>query len=186
MTGFRHGLIGNDRFRTACRDQPEKENALVRPILAAILSLALAFPAVTTPARADSRDVARIVGGLAALYILKEAIERNRERDQERDRGRAVTVTRGNNGYGHELPRRHGRPGFQDTRILPDQCYDTVRTNRGTAAGYRARCMQNAVARPGQLPPQCIVQVRTDRGPRNLYEARCLRSQGWTSRAARR
>ena len=53
---------------------------MTRPILAAILSAALALPATVTPAAADSRDVARVLGGLAVLYILKEAIERDRAR----------------------------------------------------------------------------------------------------------
>ena len=158
---------------------------MMRQILVAALSLGLALPAMTAPARADSRDVARIVGGLAALYILKEAIERNRDRNTPVQRSHAPPPVEF---HPQRTPRRHDRdrPRHRDVRVLPDQCYDTIRTYRGHVSGYRARCTQNAVARPGLLPPECIAQVRTNRGPRNFYDAQCLRRQGWTSRAARR
>ena len=71
-------------------------------------------------------------------------------------------------------------------KILPERCFRSFETRRGTVRGYGARCMQNAVARPGLLPPQCIEQIRTVRGPRNLYRARCLRRDGWAPRTARR
>lgn len=177
---------------------------MTRPLLAAILSVALALPATVTPAAADARDVAKVLGGLAAIYLLKEAIDRNRERDRARAEAanrarvhqpRHYTHSHGRSGtHTHRLgidhTRAHPRPRPQgdrrDVKLLPDRCFRRFETPRGSIDGYGARCMQNAVARPGLLPPQCIEQVRTDRGPRNLYSARCLRRDGWAPRTARR
>ncbi|WP_298437492.1 hypothetical protein [uncultured Jannaschia sp.] len=175
---------------------------MIRILTAAILSAAIALPATTAPARADAEDVAKVLGGLAALYILKEAVERNRER-------RAAPVARapvhqpeyyshrhsGLGAHSHRTGTDHTRAhphrdrprqDRRNVRVLPEQCYVTLRTDRGLVSGYGARCMQNAVARPGALPPQCIRQLRTDRGPRNIYGPRCLARDGWSPRTARR
>ena len=77
-------------------------------------------------------------------------------------------------------------PDAREVRILPDQCYDAVRTSIGPVAGYDATCMQNAVARPGTLPPHCIRRIDTETDPKALYAARCLEAEGWTPRTARR
>ncbi|SFJ67916.1 hypothetical protein [Jannaschia pohangensis] len=153
---------------------------MFRNLLAATLSLALALPMTTAPAHADNRDIAKVLGGLAALYILKEAL------DRDRDRGaRVVQPTPPR----YVAPRPHPprrTPPRRDVRLLPEQCYITVPTDRGRYTGYGARCMQNAVARPGLLPPNCIRQVRAHRGPRNLYDPRCMALEGWSVRTARR
>ncbi|MEM7490923.1 MAG: hypothetical protein AAF390_17545 [Pseudomonadota bacterium] len=178
---------------------------MFRSILAATLSLALALPAATTPARADvdAEDVAKVLGGLAALYVLSRTLDNRTTRRNER----VVAPVRRAPIYGQptytqpirRAPVHSARPILRqdrhhrrddrfhrDVRLLPDQCYREVDTRRGIVAGYGARCMQNRVARPGLLPPGCIVQVRTDRGTRNLYEPRCLRQAGWSPRTARR
>ncbi|WP_179381093.1 hypothetical protein [Jannaschia marina] len=144
---------------------------MFRTLLAALLSVSLALPVLTAPAAAHQTGYAHrhdrdnngraiaIIGGLAALYLLKRHADR---REEKRDDRRARQ------------------------KVLPDRCFRTFDTRRGVVRGYGARCMQRHVARPGSLPPQCIRQVRTDRGTRNLYTPRCMRRAGWTSRAARR
>ncbi|MGB3407467.1 MAG: hypothetical protein WBA67_08225, partial [Jannaschia sp.] len=47
-----------------------------RPILATLLAFGLALPA---QADLDRRDAARIIGGLAALYLLNDALEQSRQ-----------------------------------------------------------------------------------------------------------
>tara|TARA_R110002033_G_scaffold49904_1_gene96788 strand:- start:1897 stop:2400 length:504 start_codon:yes stop_codon:yes gene_type:complete len=166
---------------------------------------------IAVPAAADQRSYAHnhdnqnrnvaigVVGGLAALLLLKRAADRREEKEAAR---RAATVRRDNRNERNDrvlLGRDHDRDRDRDhhddndrgrnqrnAKILPESCYRTFRTDRGTVSGYGARCMQNAVARPAILPPQCIRQVRTDRGARNLYTARCMSRDGWTSRTARR
>ncbi|SDY37575.1 hypothetical protein SAMN05444004_101282 [Jannaschia faecimaris] len=159
---------------------------MFRTILAATLSAAIALPLTTAPATAHDIGYAHrhdrgsnagpaiaILGGLAALYLLK------RQSDRRDDKRRAAPApVRRDDIY--RPPRRDSR------RVLPDNCFRRLETRRGEVRGYGARCMQRSVARPGSLPPECIRQVRTDRGTRNLYTARCMRRAGWTSRTARR
>lgn len=176
---------------------------MFRSILAATLSIGLALPAATPAQAGDAEDVAKIVGGIAALYILSQALENRNDRNVRRVAPvqRAQTYSphvrlREPERFLHQRERRgiitstrpHQRPDRfrHDVRLIPDQCYREIDTRRGVVAGYSARCMQNRVARPGILPSQCISQVRTDRGIRNLYGPRCLRQQGWSPRTARR
>lgn len=163
---------------------------MLRTILAATLSAALALPVLTAPASAhetgyghrhdrgsNAAPAIAVIGGLTALYLLKRHSDR-------RDDRRAAPVRRAAPLHRNDTFRapRHQ----QNARVLPDRCYRAFNTRRGQIGGYGARCLQRTVARPGSLPPQCITQVRTDRGLRNLYTARCLRRAGWTSRAATR
>ncbi|WP_371155922.1 hypothetical protein [Jannaschia sp. 2305UL9-9] len=151
---------------------------MLRPLAAAALSLTLALPMATTPAQAqiEGRHAAQILGGLAALYVLKEALDRREERQ-------ATPVQRAPT-YRAPVARhpQRGAParGGHNAKRIPQQCANTFRTANGRVTGYGARCMQNNVARPGALPPRCIRQVRTDRGTRNIYADRCLQREGWT------
>lgn len=147
---------------------------MFRSLFAAVLSAALALPALTAPAVAHETTYAHrhersnngagtaaaVLGGLTALYLLKRHSDR-------RDDKRRTTE-----------PRRV-------SKVLPDRCFRRFETRRGSVRGYGARCLQRSVDRPRLLPAQCVRQVRTDRGVRNLYGPRCLRRAGWTSRLAR-
>ncbi|CTQ49225.1 hypothetical protein [Jannaschia donghaensis] len=167
---------------------------MFRTILAAALTAAFALPTLTAPAIAheqgyahshvrdgNGRAAVAVIGGLAALYLLKRQADK---RDDRREERRAAPLRRDRDGR----PVWTGRDRRDDrqVRVLPANCYRTFDTRRGPVRGYGARCMQRTVARPGSLPPQCITQIRTDRGTRNLYDARCMRRAGWTSRTARR
>ncbi|GIT91496.1 hypothetical protein JANAI62_19530 [Jannaschia pagri] len=169
---------------------------MFRQLSAAILSIALALPMTTAPARADAEDVAKVLGGLAALYVLKEAIDRrNDRRDHSATRNqthrpgvhhhhrhRDGTWHRhsgGNARHSHDHARH--TPPRHNNRVnrVPDRCARYLNTNRGQVLAYGARCMQRHVARPGSLPPQCIRRVNTDRGLRTVYGRGCLRREGW-------
>ena len=138
---------------------------------AAVLSLSIALAAITlpaTPARANGEEIAGILAGLAALYVIGRAIE---QRNDNNDRPRASSHQSG----GHVAPQQP-RP---HARVAPAQCFRDF----GAVRGYLMRCMQNRVARPGLLPQDCLVQINTDRGPRNLYTGRCLHRNGWVREA---
>lgn len=166
--------------------------------LAFALMLAVAVSA-GAPARADSRDVAKVIGGLVALYALKELLDEQREaraapvqrREVARAPRRAPAAAAPRGAPPPSSPRPHRRPETAalpggDMLLLPDACRVTHRTASGAVDGYGARCMQNAVARPGQLPPDCIRRLDTPDGPEAVYAPRCLRDAGWTSRTALR
>lgn len=135
-------------------------------------SLGLAAVAVPAPAQAND-DVANIIAGLAALFIIGAAIEQHNDRD---DRARATAQqTRPQ----QTRPQQQARPNRQADRVAPARCFRET----GGVRGYSRRCMQNHAARPELLPRGCLVQVNTDRGPRTLYAGRCLRQNGWVREA---
>ncbi len=135
-----------------------KKSASALALSASIAMAAISVPA--TPAAAtDAEDIAGILAGLAALYVIGRAIEEHNDR--------------GNRGGG-----RVSAPA-QNPRITPARCF----RNFGHVRGYLMRCMQNHVPRPNLLPAQCLIHVNTDRGPRNLYRPRCLVNNGWVREA---
>ncbi|MEM1274235.1 MAG: hypothetical protein AAGF88_10485 [Pseudomonadota bacterium] len=139
-----------------------------KPLSAMALSLSLAFGAVTVPAApahaVDAENVAGILAGLAALYVIGRAID---ERNDRNDRSEPVTRHSGT----IAPPAR--------ARIAPARCFRDF----GAVRGYLMRCMQNHVPRPNLLPAECLVRINTDRGVRNLYTGRCLHRNGWTREA---
>ncbi len=146
--------------------------------LMAVTSLSV----TATPARADNQNVAGILIGLGALYVVGRAIQERR--DDRRSTAAAAPApaapvappqNSGQRGNGHR----------NQTLIAPAHCFveGNDRVTRQYYRGYRARCMQNNVARPGSLPPQCVTRVTTDRGPRNIYAGRCLAQNGWQREA---
>lgn len=146
--------------------------------LMAVTSLSV----TATPARAENQNIAGILIGLGALYVVGRAI--HDRRDERRGTAAAATPpapvappaqTSGQRGNGHR----------NQALIAPAHCFveGNDRITHQYFRGYRARCMQNTVARPGSLPPQCVTRVTTDRGPRNIYAGRCLAQNGWQREA---
>ncbi|MBF9035183.1 hypothetical protein HKCCE2091_13135 [Rhodobacterales bacterium HKCCE2091] len=136
-------------------------------VTALALAGAVALTAVTAPAapaRADNEEIAGVIAGLAALFIIGRAIEQHNDRNQP--------VTRN---VPPPLTHRPHPPQPQVRLIAPARCYRDF----GTVRGYLAQCMQQNVARPGLLPPECITRVHTNHGPRNLFAGRCLARFGW-------
>ena len=136
-----------------------KKTASAVALSASVALGAISLPA--TPASAtDAEDIAGILAGLAALYVIGRAIEQHNDRPR---------------GSAHVAP----PPPPQNHRIAPARCFRDF----GHARGYLMRCMQNHVSRPNLLPAQCLIHVNTDRGPRNLYRPRCLAQNGWVREA---
>lgn len=166
-------------------------------VTAILLSAALALPA---RAEISGREVGQILGGLATLYVLKEALERDgrraeRDRPQvrrhapppvyryrvERPRNRGFAIGPPPRTYpGHDRFRPH-RPDRRALRVVPEHCARPYRDGRGHGVGYGARCMWNSVGRPGLLPDDCLRRVHTHRGPRHVYSQGCLRRWGWAT-----
>ena len=120
------------------------------------------------PAHADQHtnngeEVAAVIAGLVALYVIGRAIENHNDR---RDRQPTTAHT----------PQPHP---VVPHLVAPAQCRREFHTANGVRRGYGYRCMQRHVAQPSLLPDQCVRQVYTDRGPRNLYGGRCLTQNGW-------
>lgn len=129
-----------------------------------------AVAATSMPARADNRDVARILGGVVALYAIGRAIELSRD-----SRARAETA---------HVP--HPPAPIQATppaRVAPARCFVEGHDRSGYVRGYGQRCMQRHAAYPGDLPQACLTHIQTERGPRAIYAGRCLANHGWVREA---
>jgi hypothetical protein len=156
-----------------------------RLLPAALAALALMMPPAPSAA-ADGQDLAKILAGLVALYVAKEAIE------NRRDDGAAATATHAPStraqvhppAVAHAPDRR--RDDLRGLRLIPLSCLRTYETRHGIQRGFGRHCMVNSVARPSTLPAACVRQVRTKVGPRAFYGRDCLRDHGWRSRLARR
>lgn len=115
------------------------------------------------PARADSDDAARIIGGIIALYAIGRAIELSNDRQHP--------------------TRNYHQPTRPRQLVAPARCFIQGQDRNGIYRGYVRRCMQNNVRFPQFLPDQCLRLVRTERGERYIYGGRCLAQNGWVREA---
>ncbi|MBF9059715.1 hypothetical protein HKCCSP123_11030 [Rhodobacterales bacterium HKCCSP123] len=132
---------------------------------ALLLSAAVALGAIgasTTQARADSRDAARILGGIIALYAIGRAIESSNR---------------------HQPSRNYHAPTRPRQLVAPAECFIEGHDRNGYFRGYVRRCMQNNARHPQYLPASCLRTVHTHRGERQIYAGRCLAQNGWVREA---
>ena len=138
----------------------------VPTLSAALLSGALVLGAIaasTVPARADSRDAVRVIGGIIALYAIGRAIEAHQDR---------------------RSPSQATHAPVQPARLVaPARCYIEGHDRHGLYRGYGRRCMHEHAVRPHLLPQACLTTVHTQRGPRDIYAGRCLAQNGWVQEA---
>lgn len=146
---------------------------LAKSVASATLAVSIALGSITasaTPARANNDEIAAVLGGIVALYVIGKALQ-GRQSD--------VAVSRS----GTHRPHTHApRPRHQPL-VAPARCFVDGRDAGGYYRGYVRRCMQNNVARPDALPQQCLRRVETSRGPRMIYAGRCLFQNGWQREA---
>jgi len=122
----------------------------------------MATTSIAAPARADGEDVAKVLFGATALFILSRVIkEQEAHRAPQRQ---------------HKVAPKPPRP----RKVIPTACYREIpRTDGSLARGFLKRCMQNRVHRAHLLPQHCLRRDFTVRGVRNFYRGRCLRRNGW-------
>ncbi|SLN67768.1 hypothetical protein ROJ8625_03484 [Roseivivax jejudonensis] len=166
------------------------------PIRTTLIAAAIAtafVPASVAPARAADRDdIARILGGAAALAIIGSAVNAARDTDHDRDKRRVVIRDRDRDDHRfRDRDRRHHvRPGHrgrilrhESRRTLPARCLRRVETRHGRDARLLGtRCLlRNGVA-AYRLPDACRQLVRLRGGVHQAYDARCLRKRGYRFR----
>ncbi len=138
---------------------------------AVALSAALALGAIgasATQAQADSRDAARVLGGVIALYALGRALE-NRNNDH-RPSQHYYNPNRPQHYYAPQPP-RHQR------LVAPAHCYREFQTHNGFFRGYAGDCLRQSVH--VNLPNACARQFRTNHGQRTFYAGNCMANHGW-------
>lgn len=122
---------------------------------ATLAAAAVALAGFTAaPARADGKDVAKVLAGIAALYIIGKAI------DDRKDRRVA--------------------PAPQPVRrALPLSCVRTVQTRKGEVQMLGQRCINRRVGHVN-LPNRCERQIRRyDGGHRTMFKRSCLERHGY-------
>lgn len=119
---------------------------LIATVLATSIALTSFF---AVPAMAKNNDGAKILGGLAALYIISRIIK-----DNKRDKRAAAKPT------------------------VPSRCLKTFYTRNGAREAYGAHCLRKHAPRLS-LPEQCQRRINTDYGRRKVYGPNCLRSHGF-------
>ena len=135
-------------------------NRFIATILAATLALT-AFAAV--PARAaDNGEIARLIFGAGALFMLGHALTKN-------------------NKNGHVI-RRYEDPVYQDyprRHVVPSACMRVNKSGHGPRRYFGRHCLNKNMRHAGRLPNGCLSNIWTNRGQRTVYSARCLRNNGW-------
>ncbi|SLN67271.1 hypothetical protein PSA7680_03549 [Pseudoruegeria aquimaris] len=149
--------------------------------LIAIATLIVTSFNATQARAADSDDIAKILLGATALFVIGSAISEANEaprRKVERPGPSAHPYTP----Y-RDQPR--WKPG-KGAAKLPGRCLQTFRGKDGTYRGYSRWCLRQNYRYEAQLPRKCLNKVHTFKdGKRNVYEPSCLRRHGFWHQAAR-
>ncbi len=185
-------------------------------LTAGLLSLGIAFAGVTAPApaRADTQDVALIVGSAIAALALTKILEDKSKSDKKKpktyyskrnppryqvpsyDRGRDYDNDRGRgNAYGHYKDKARGnayghdkqRGNFwQTNRLVPSQCFYRYSGRNGMQGVFGERCMAGVMGSTRHLPSTCRRTEGRQFSRAPAYDAACLRSRGYRVEARRR
>jgi hypothetical protein len=147
--------------------------------------------ASAVPARASDQDVARIIGGLATLFIVGKAIEHSKSKSSTPNVTvtRKVTVDDSGMYKGHDRDRDHDRDGDRDRdgRLgrtsafdIPNTCVVSV---RGKHERFQTVAVESCVMRERRsavpLPRACETRVHTKRGRMEAYDVGCLNNFGY-------
>ncbi|MGR3702475.1 MAG: hypothetical protein ACU0A4_10335 [Paracoccaceae bacterium] len=176
---------------------------MARKFIASILTAAVLVTALNAaPARAtDIRDLAGAAAGIAAVAIIANQLNKQRDRGDESYSSRnslgqifapqqrvpqygqgGQYYGQGNYGQGGQhfvkprpLPDRVAR------RALPAACLQTVEDRRGRAFNVLGqRCLENNFRGARNLPQSCAVDIQSNRGWRSAYDANCLSRAGYS------
>ena len=129
---------------------------LLTPVLAIALSIST-FSAV--PARADNRDLAKIIAGIAAIAIISNALDN------------------GNVNLTYNPPFNHPAHPRWD---LPERCLKTIDTRRdGEVRMFTKRCLRRNYQWFESLPERCEFTVGRHNNRTTGYRPRCLRREGY-------
>lgn len=147
--------------------------------IAALSILVTGFGAAQ--AQAGSRDAERALAAIVGLAVIGAIVANNRDDDRHETQR---VVRKPPRIEARPLPRdlqpgRHGNH-HASRKELPRACMQEVRTNRGVARYFGARCMSRNYKFVNRLPNQCERRIRTDRGERYGWGAKCLRREGYT------
>ena len=135
-------------------------NRFIATVLAAAMALTTLAAA---PARAaDNGEIARLIFGAGALFMLGTALSNNNKNRHVNRRYVEPTY--------NPPPRRH---------VVPSACLRVNQTGHGPRRFFGRRCLNNNMRHAERLPNGCLRNIWTNRGQRTVFSARCLRNNGW-------
>jgi hypothetical protein len=171
---------------------------MARKFIASVLTAAILVTGFNAaPARAtDIRDLAGAAAGIAAVAIIANQLNKQRDRNDEvyssrNSLGHILAPNRntpqygyGGQQYGHggqHLVKPRPLPDRVARKALPSACLQTVEDRRGRAVNILGqRCLENNFRGARNLPGACMVDVQTNRGWRSAYDANCLSRAGYS------
>ena len=164
---------------------------MARKFIASVLTAAIVITGFNAaPARADGRELAQAIAGIAAVAIIANALNDKRKKDEPQLGSRDAGYDHGRQ-HGYVQPQqewhggRHLAPRPLPDRVarksLPAVCLQTVEDRRGRAVNVLGqRCLQNNFRGAQHLPQSCVVDFPSHRGGRSGYDARCLSRAGYS------
>jgi hypothetical protein len=171
---------------------------MARKFIASVLTAAIVITGFNAaPARADGRELAQAIAGIAAVAIIANALNDKRKKDEAHlgsrntgyDHGRQHGYVKPQHGYVQPQQQWHGDrqlaprplPDRVARKSLPAVCLQTVEDRRGRAVNVLGqRCLQNNFRGAQYLPQSCAVDFQSHRGWRSGYDARCLSRAGYS------
>jgi hypothetical protein len=171
---------------------------MARKFIASVLTAAVLVTGFNAaPARAtDIRDLAGAAAGIAAVAIIANQLNKQRDRGDEvyssrNSLGQILAPNRNAQQYGYGGQQHgHGGQHFVKPRPLPDRvarkalpaaCLQTVEDRRGRAFNVLGqRCLENNFRGARNLPRSCAVDIQSHRGWRSAYDANCLSRSGYS------
>ncbi|MBN9886721.1 hypothetical protein [Salipiger abyssi] len=154
-----------------------------RRFIAAVLSVSLAVTAfAAAPARADERDLARLIGTAATLAVIGTAI--SRAQSQESSPIRVHETWRYGSNKSNSKPPRVIGPAFgrgkdrDQRRALPRSCALEVSGGRSRYV-IDNRCLKRNGLNTERFPNRCEMNIRTRNGIHKAFSAECLQRSGY-------
>ncbi|APZ53035.1 hypothetical protein [Salipiger abyssi] len=161
-----------------------------RRFIAAVLSASLAVTAfAAAPARADEKDLARLIGTAATLAVIGSAISQaSNGNDSNAVRVHQTWPPR-SNGYPPAAWHRDREDRWQGHRtapsrqnhgrnLLPGQCVQNVNLGRVRQIVSKHCLKQNGI-KANRLPERCEIEFRIRGEKRKAYMAQCLSKAGY-------
>jgi hypothetical protein len=137
----------------------------------AATAIALSGMGAAAPVQADDKDVLKLILGAAAVGLLLNQMNKNRQR--------TPVVTSG--------PRTDWTPDTRPTTYrgsVPGECVMDVTVNNRLREVVSQRCLRE-FGMDSRVPAECAFDIRTSVGTRTVYGPECLRDYGYRIEQAR-
>jgi hypothetical protein len=138
----------------------------IKSILIAAVTVTGITVATTGTAKAGNDDIAKILFGATALFIIGKAITDSDAQAAPIAKPRPPVVVK-------------PKPRPRYSKALPAKCLRRHHTWDGRVRMMSGQCLRRNYEYAHRLPQSCRTRVYTDDGVRRGYQMRCLRDRGY-------